>query len=296
MYVKSDPAFVTTKLFYMSGCASEKCVADLRVTSEALTVVDPYVLGSTRSISFQYTIENLNELAYLPQLTITKSSQLLFAKIPPNCQLSNEEMLLCDVTRPFLSKEHSKSIVITFDTSNMDGSEVRVSAQVFSSSEESNSNDNMVTDVISVTEFSEIESTGVASPNLVSLDSMGDTVNITHSITLRNEGPSTIKLMTIIVDVPLFHEADFDVPRQLINLKQVSAKAQYNNRDLTLTWTQNDTILIQNPTEQVLPVIAEELDAIKYDNYKMGFPDFEPQDQHQTRKLLEMAFRLRCGQ
>lgn len=270
----------------MSGCASEKCVADLRVTSEALTVVDPYVLGSTRSISFQYTIENLNELAYLPQLTITKSSQLLFAKIPPNCQLSNEEMLLCDVTRPFLSKEHSKSIVITFDTSNMDGSEVRVSAQVFSSSEESNSNDNMVTDVISVTEFSEIESTGVASPNLVSLDSMGDTVNITHSITLRNEGPSTIKLMTIIVDVPLFHEADFDVPRQLINLKQVSAKAQYNNRDLTLTWTQNDTILIQNPTEQVLPVIAEELDAIKYDNYKMGFPDFEPQDQHQTRKLL----------
>lgn len=286
MYVKSDPAFVTTKLFYMSGCASEKCVADLRVTSEALTVVDPYVLGSTRSISFQYTIENLNELAYLPQLTITKSSQLLFAKIPPNCQLSNEEMLLCDVTRPFLSKEHSKSIVITFDTSNMDGSEVRVSAQVFSSSEESNSNDNMVTDVISVTEFSEIESTGVASPNLVSLDSMGDTVNITHSITLRNEGPSTIKLMTIIVDVPLFHEADFDVPRQLINLKQVSAKAQYNNRDLTLTWTQNDTILIQNPTEQVLPVIAEELDAIKYDNYKMGFPEFEPQDQHQTRKLL----------
>lgn len=286
MYVKSDPAFVTTKLFYMSGCASEKCVADLRVTSEALTVVDPYVLGSTRSISFQYTIENLNELAYLPQLTITKSSQLLFAKIPPNCQLSNEEMLLCDVTRPFLSKEHSKSIVITFDTSNMDGSEVRVSAQVFSSSEESNSNDNMVTDVISVTEFSEIESTGVASPNLVSLDSMGDTVNITHSITLRNEGPSTIKLMTIIVDIPLFHEADFDVPRQLINLKQVSAKAQYNNRDLTLTWTQNDTILIQNPTEQVLPVIAEELDAIKYDNYKMGFPDFEPQDQHQTRKLL----------
>lgn len=286
MYVKSDPAFVTTKLFYMSGCASEKCVADLRVTSEALTVVDPYVLGSTRSISFQYTIENLNELAYLPQLTITKSSQLLFAKIPPNCQLSNEEMLLCDVTRPFLSKEHSKSIVITFDTSNMDGSEVRVSAQVFSSSEESNSNDNMVTDVISVTEFSEIESTGVASPNLVSLDSMGDTVNITHSITLRNEGPSTIKLMTIIVDVPLFHEADFDVPRQLINLKQVSAKAQYNNRDLTLTWTQNDTILIQNPTEQVLPVIAEELDAIKYDNYKMGFPDFEPQDQHQNRKLL----------
>lgn len=286
MYVKSDPAFVTTKLFYMSGCASEKCVADLRVTSEALTVVDPYVLGSTRSISFQYTIENLNELAYLPQLTITKSSQLLFAKIPPNCQLSNEEMLLCDVTRPFLSKEHSKSIVITFDTSNMDGSEVRVSAQVFSSSEESNSNDNMVTDVISVTEFSEIESTGVASPNLVSLDSMGDTVNITHSITLRNEGPSTIKLMTIIVDIPLFHEADFDVPRQLINLKQVSAKAQYNNRDLTLTWTQNDTILIQNPTEQVLPVIAEELDAIKYDNYKMGFPEFEPQDQHQTRKLL----------
>lgn len=268
----------------MSGCASEKCVADLKVTSEALTVVDPYIMGSTKTISYQYTVENLNELAYLPQMRITKSSQLQYAKIPPNCQ-SREESLLCDVTRPYLAKDDSKSLVITFDTSNMDGSEVRISAEVFSSSDESNKNDNMVTDVISVGEFSEIESTGLASPSLVPLDSMGDSVNITHSITLRNEGPSTIKLMTVIVDIPLFHEADYDIPRQLINFKQISAKAQYNNRDLSLSWTQNDTILIQNPTEQVLPVIAEELDAIKYDNFKLGFPDFEPQDQQQVRKL-----------
>lgn len=280
----SDPAFVTTKLFYMSGCAAEKCVADLKVTSEALTVVDPYIMGSTKTISYQYTVENLNELAYLPQMRITKSSQLQYAKIPPNCQ-SREESLLCDVTRPYLAKDDSKSLVITFDTSNMDGSEVRISAEVHSSSDELNKNDNMVTDVISVGEFSEIESTGLANPSLVSLDAMGDSVNITHSITLRNEGPSTIKLMTIIVDIPLFHEADYDIPRQLINFKNISAKAQYNNRDLSLSWTQNDTILIQNPTEQVLPVIAEELDAIRYDNFKLGFPDFEPQDQQQVRKL-----------
>lgn len=266
----------------MSGCANEKCIADLRVTSVPQTVVDPYVLGSTRTITYEYTVENLNELAYLPQLRITKSTQLQFAKIPPNCQ-TNEESLLCDITRPYLSKENSKSITISFDTANMDGKEVRISAEVFSSSDELNPNDNMVTDVVTVTEFSEIETTGYALPALVSLDTFGDFVNITHTITLRNEGPSVVKSMTIIVDIPLMHEAEFDIPRQLIQFNKITAKASYNNRDLVHAWVQNDTILIQNPTE-VLPVIADELDAIKYDNFKMGFPDFEPQDQQQTRK------------
>lgn len=269
----------------MSGCQTEKCVADLRVTSEALTVVDPYIMGSTKTISFKYTIENHRELAYLPQMRITKTSQLQFAKIPPNCQ-TEEESLVCDITRPFLSKENPRAITITFDTSNMDGSELRISAEVYSSSEEWNPADNIATDLVNVAEFSEIESTGIANPSLVSLDVTGDSVNITHTITLRNQGPSTIKLMTIILDIPMFHDAIYEIPRQLIKFNQIIAKAQYNNRDLSMSWVQNDTILIQNPTEQAVPVIADELDAIRYDNYKMGFPDFEPQDPQQQRELI----------
>ena len=279
--VKNEQSFVTHKLVYMSGCASEKCVADLKVTSESLTVIDPYVMGSSKTLSFEYTVENLNELAYLPQMRITKSSQLMFAKIPPTCEVF-EETLLCDVARPYLAKDSSKKVVISFDTSNMDGSEVRISAEVFSSSEELNVNNNMVTDVVSVTEFSEIESTGVASPSLIPVDSTGDFINITHSIALRNEGPSTIKLMTIVVDIPMVHEADYDIPHQLLQFSKISAKAQYNGRDLALTWTQNDTILIQNPTEQVMPMIPDELNAINYDNYKLGFPEFETPDQQQV--------------
>lgn len=285
----NDPTFVTTKLVYMSGCASEKCVADLRVTSEPLTVISPYIMGSTRIISFQYTVENLNELAYLPQMRITKSSQLQFAKIPPNCQ-AQAETLLCDVLRPYLAKGDTRSIVITFDTSNMDGSSVQVAAQVMSSSDELHSNDNIVTDVITVTEFSELESTGTATPSLVSLDTAGETVSITHSIALRNEGPSTIQRLKINVDIPMFHDADYEIPSQLIEFSKVTARARYNNRDLTTSWIQNDTILIQNPTEQVFPAIADELDAIKYDNYKLGFPDFEQQPDQQQMGELEGYF------
>lgn len=279
--VKNDQTFVTTKLVYMSGCASEKCVADLRVSSEALNVVKPYILGSSKTLSFQYTIENVNELAYLPKMRVTKSAQLKFAKIPPNCE-AEEESLLCSVTRPYLAKDSPRYIVITFDTSNMDGSELRISAEVFSSSDELNPNDNMVTDVVEVAEFSEIESTGTSTPLIVSLDSAGDSVNITHSITLRNEGPSTVRSMTVIVDIPMFHEAGHELPRQLIKFNQIVAKAQYNNVDLPLSWTQNDTILIQNPTEQ----IPDELNAIKYDSSKMGLLDVEPQDSQQMRKFI----------
>lgn len=283
--VRNDPASVTSKLYYTSGCASEKCIADLKVSSEAMTVVDPYILGSTKTITFEYTVSNLQELAYLPQMRITKSYPLQFAKIPPNCQ-THDESLLCDITRPNLAAGSSKAIQIVFDATNLDHSEVRISAEVFSSSEEANSNDNMVTDVVRVAEFSEIESTGTSSPSLVPLDLMGDTVNITHSINIRNEGPSTVKLMTIIVDIPTFHEADFDIPRQLIKVNRITAKATYDERDLKLTWTQNETILIQNPTEQVLPAVADELDALKYDNYKMGLPGFDLQDHNQIRKFV----------
>lgn len=280
----TDPTFVITKLIHMSGCAlEEKCLCDLRVTSTVLgTVIDPYILGSDRLITFQYDIVNNNELAYLPQIRITKSSQLQFAKVPSNCQ-TEEETMLCDITRPYLAKGDPKAVVISFDTANVDGSvgELRVSAEVFSSSEESNVNDNSITDVIPIVEFSEIESTGNAAPSLISLDTSGDKVNVTHTISIRNDGPSIVKLMTVVVDVPLVYAGEFVIPRALINFHRITAKAHYNNRDLSVAWTQNDTILIQNPTESLPPVIADELDALKYDNYKLGFPEFEIPDQQQ---------------
>lgn len=277
----------------MSGCAlEEKCVADLRVTSSVLgAVIDPYILGSARTITFQYDIVNNNELAYLPQIRITKSSQLQFAKIPSNCQTEDETML-CDITRPYLSKADPKAMAISFDMSNVDGSvsELRVSAEVFSSSEELNANDNSITDVIPIVEFSEIESTGSASPTLISLDTSGDKVNVTHTIAIRNDGPSIVKFMTILVDVPLIYAGEFEIPRTLIDFHKISAKAQYNNRDLSVTWIQNDTVLIQNPTEALPPVIADEMDALKYDNYKLGFPEFEIPDQQQQGKLKPHCF------
>lgn len=243
------------------------------MTSEAETNINPYVMGSSRIISMGYTVHNFGELAYLPQMRITKSRQLQFAKIPPNCQVE-EESLLCEITRPFLSKEYPIITIIAFDTTNMDGSDVRISAEVFSSSDEVNPTDNIVVDVITVTEHSELESTGTSTPNLVSLDTAGETVNITHTIALRNDGPSTVSRLKIAIDLPMFHEAEFELTRQLIQFNRVVAKAKYNNRDISTYWKRNDTILIQNPTEQSFPpVIADQMDAIKYDNYKLGLPD-----------------------
>lgn len=277
MVIRNDAGTVSSRLFYTSGCAGEKCVADLKVSSEPLTVVDPYILGSTKVIAIEYTVTNLQELAYLPQMRVTKSAQLKFAKIPSNCH-TKDESLLCDITRPNLAAGTSKSIQINFDTSSMDNSDVRISAEVFSSSEEANPNDNIVTNVVTVAEFSEIESSGVSSPRTVQLDMMGDTVNISHLINVRNDGPSTIKSLNIVLDIPTFHEADYEIARELIKVNKINARATYINNDLPLTWSQNDRILIQNPTERVMPAIPDELDALRFDNYKLGQPEMDLQD------------------
>lgn len=123
----------------------------------------PYILGSSQSINIAYNIENSGETAYLAQIRITlPESEILFAKIPSNCKLgdtaSNSNIMECDLNNGTpMFKGDRTSIKISIDTTKLDGNELIVKANVYSTGDELNELDNTVENVISLKSFSNIE-------------------------------------------------------------------------------------------------------------------------------------------
>lgn len=109
-----------------------------------------------------YNVSNSGETAYLPQINITSSNRMPFAKIPSNCKLNNQDLtLLCDLNhgQP-MAKGSKDTITVTYDTSSISGQSMTLMAKVFSTGKELNALDNVATDVVSLAEFTEIVAVG----------------------------------------------------------------------------------------------------------------------------------------
>lgn len=132
----------------------------------------PYILGSSSSINIEYAIENARETAYLAQmLVIIPETIVTFLKTPPNCHLvdesttsdtnTNTNRMLCDVNnRTPLSNGDRVVQVISIDTTKLDGTALVIKAEVFSTGDEHNENDNKVENNIPLAEFSDVEILG----------------------------------------------------------------------------------------------------------------------------------------
>lgn len=124
----------------------------------------PFILGSLNSISVKYDVRNLGEPAYLPQIRISLDNNIAsFARIPSSCKLTdtNERELMCDLTKGNpINRDQQQTLIISIDTTKLEGNDFSISATVFSSGEESSEADNKITDYIPLDEFSHVEITG----------------------------------------------------------------------------------------------------------------------------------------
>lgn len=119
-------------------------------------------MGSSRVLAVTYSIANEGETAYLPQINISSSNRMPFAKIPPNCQENHEaKVLLCNLNhgQPMV-KGASDELSVVYDVSGISGSVMVLTAEVFSTGIELTSQDNVVKDVITLKEFTDIEIMG----------------------------------------------------------------------------------------------------------------------------------------
>ena len=121
----------------------------------------PYVIGSTESISINYEVENFGESAYLAQINISIFGPVFFNKVPSQCKLTVGGSMICDlVSGQPMRKGAMIQFKVPLDTSKLSGKSFTVQANVFSSGQEANVNDNAVIDVIQLAEFSNIEVIG----------------------------------------------------------------------------------------------------------------------------------------
>lgn len=120
----------------------------------------PYILGSTKGITLEYKIENFGETAYLAQINITIFELVSFMKIPSSCKLDNKQ-LLCDINNNIpLYKGDLGFLKVSLDTTKLEGTQLLIKANVFSTGDESNENDNHANSVIPLAEFSDVEISG----------------------------------------------------------------------------------------------------------------------------------------
>lgn len=160
-----DTKTATTKIAFSTGCGQERCVSDLAVVGTLNNVRQPYVLGSAKTIEIKYEISNAGESAYLTQLAVTIPSNVTeFSRIPSLCRIQDalvRDVMICDINhgKPIKTKETAE-IIISLDATKLDGQSLKIFANVSSAGDEVRPSDNVYTNEIILTEFSDIELNG----------------------------------------------------------------------------------------------------------------------------------------
>ncbi|KAJ6640899.1 Integrin alpha-PS3 [Pseudolycoriella hygida] len=267
-----DPKSASNKIVFNVGCASERCVADLKLSS---TVVEPipYIIGSSNSLSIEYRIENAGETAYLTQIRITIFDGITFKKTPASCtSQANTKELLCNINNgsPLFRGDEGK-LTIDLDTTKLELVDFIVKAYVFSTGDELNETDNYVDNIIPLAEFSEIEAIGQSSLPVIILQDGIRNETITHIFEIRNNGPSNLNQIEILLSIPVALIDKWTLePVYIIEVKNITVKSNYNNQKVDVEWLETNLPLqiVENNVEvNVFPPIVAVPDNMNGNNY-----------------------------
>lgn len=158
-----DSKTMSTKVAFSTGCSSDRCVSDLAVVGTLLNVRQPYILGSTKTITIQYEIYNSGESAYLTQIKISVPTNVTqFSRVPPACRHENNNRdMICDINsgKPVANGERVK-LDINLEAGKLDGESFKVFAVVSSAGDEQQPADNEYVNEILMVEFSDVELLG----------------------------------------------------------------------------------------------------------------------------------------
>ncbi|XP_061397209.1 integrin alpha-PS3 [Musca vetustissima] len=247
----AEPKTSTEKIIFSTGCATDICVADLQMTPR---LDRTFILGSSRTFKVSYDVINMGETAYLPQINITSSNRMLFAKIPSNCKHNSQDsMLLCDLNhgQP-MAKGTSDTITVIYDTSNISGEKMVLMAKVFSTGKEQTPGDNIASDVITLAEFTEISAVGVPKTEPVILEELADRAEIINFYEIKSNGPSTVSSMQLVFDIPVAYTIPGTTKTiPIVDINNITMLAMYDAQIKDVSYYQNNTQLLMNAVEKM---------------------------------------------
>ncbi|XP_013109885.2 integrin alpha-PS3 [Stomoxys calcitrans] len=246
----AEPKSTTEKIIFSTGCATAICVADLQVKSN---LDHTFILGSSRTFSVSYEVANNGETAYLPQINITSSNHMPFAKIPSNCKLNQQDSsLLCDLNRGQpMGKGSKDSINVIFDTSSITGQSMTLMAKVFSTGKELNASDNVASDVIALKEYTEIDAVGKPSTEPINLEKMTGSAEVINVYDVKSIGPSTMGSIRIVFDIPVAYTIPGSTKNvQIIDMNNITMQAVHDSQIKDVQFFQNSTQILTNAVEK----------------------------------------------
>ncbi|XP_067631871.1 integrin alpha-PS3 isoform X2 [Eurosta solidaginis] len=245
----AEPKVYSEKIIFSTGCSSDICVADLEVKSHNLD--HTYILGSSRTLSVTYDIFNNGESAYLPQISITSSNHMPFARIPGNCRIKDTDYLDCDLNNGrAMARGAKESFTVIFDVASITGKTMIITAKVFSTGKEANDTNNVITDVITLGEFTEIDVVGIPKTPHINLEKVSNTSEIINNYEIKSVGPSTVGAMDVTFYIPVAYKVPGTTNTiQIVEMDRINMQAVYDSQLIGIDFYQNNTQLIMNTVE-----------------------------------------------
>ena len=195
-----------------------------------------YVLGSSKTYSITFDVVNVGEPAYLSQINVTSSNRMPFARIPSSCS-AIEFVLVCDLYKgqPMLEND-KESLTILFDVSNIEGTDMKIIAEVFSSGNELNATNNIIVNTIKLTEISYVQVVPYNNWEIISLeDTKSNCKEFINKLDISNIGPSIIPILMPIVYV-LKEDDKFS---NVVDFQNIAIEATYSGYSLNVEYTRN---------------------------------------------------------
>lgn len=242
----ADDKMTSQKIIFSTGCQSEVCVADLKVSTVNLN--PNYILGSSRVLTVEYEIENKGETAFLPQINFTSSMRLDFNRVPPTCKQIQNDILICNLFNGRHMLPGAKDrIKVDYDVSNLKGNILELKAEAFSTGKEYFSPDNIIRNVIKLSQYSELEITKNSNPENINLEEFSHSVDLTNSFDIKNIGPSHIDYFMLAFYVPVAYTVpETSKTITIIDSRNMSAEAKYNGQKLRVEF--HNTFIESSPT------------------------------------------------
>ncbi|XP_058066154.1 integrin alpha-PS3-like [Anopheles bellator] len=234
---------VIERISFTTGCAKDVCLSDLKLISlKWKDIALPYVIGSTSTATLEIEIGNTAESAYLPQLNVTIPTYLKLAKLLPGCNIiesgSNQSGIVCDLNGRFPLKQSSIiKHTLTFDMTQLGGmNSLEVRAKVITISDERSPADNEMKEVLILQEVCDVEIISETSTREVHLDQQNGVLNVTHRVSLHNNGPSAMHDALLHVDIPLVYVSNASGKEkrcQIITLDSIGIQGSYDGNAMS---------------------------------------------------------------
>jgi hypothetical protein len=131
-----------------TGCSNGSCKPNLKLEGILMDNKTERVVGLTENVTILYSIANLGESAYFPELKIEIPNSVKFLMVPSLCKSLSNSKISCKIRSVSLKHDEKELVNITLDVSEIQHREINISAVASSSGDEVDVRDNV--DLISI--------------------------------------------------------------------------------------------------------------------------------------------------